>query len=58
MILIREIQYFIQGEFTPATVDSISRQLGIPKAQMFIACPGKDFIYSLGDFGGVRIIML
>ncbi|OAD04682.1 hypothetical protein MUCCIDRAFT_139963, partial [Mucor lusitanicus CBS 277.49] len=48
---------FIQGEFDPATVDAISRQLDISKAQMFMACPGKEFRYSLGDFGGLRIIM-
>ncbi|CEP18733.1 hypothetical protein [Parasitella parasitica] len=48
---------FIQSDFNPATVDAISRQLNISKAQMFMACPGKDFNYSLGDFGGLRIIM-
>lgn len=45
-------------EFTPATVDAVSRQLDITKAQMFMACPGTNFRYSFGDFGGVRIIML
>ncbi|KAI7908274.1 amino acid permease-domain-containing protein [Cokeromyces recurvatus] len=49
---------FIQGEFSPETVDSISRQLNISKSQMFMACPGKDFKHSFGDFGGLRIIML
>ncbi|KAI8088022.1 amino acid permease-domain-containing protein [Gilbertella persicaria] len=49
---------FIQGEFTPATVDAISRQISIPKAQMFMACPGKNLNYSFGDFGGARIIMM
>lgn len=48
---------FIQGDFNPATVDAISRQLDIAKAQMFMTCPGKEFNYSLGDFGGLRIIM-
>ncbi|KAG2199866.1 hypothetical protein INT46_003723 [Mucor plumbeus] len=48
---------FIQGDFSPATIDAISRQLDIAKAQMFMTCPGKDFNYSLGDFGGLRIIM-
>lgn len=46
------------GEFTPATVDTVSRQLEISKAQMFMACPGVNFKHSFGDFSGVRIIML
>ncbi|KAI8368451.1 amino acid permease-domain-containing protein [Choanephora cucurbitarum] len=49
---------FLQGEFTPATVDAISRQIDIPKAKMFMACPGKNLNCSFGDFGGVRIIMM
>ncbi|PHZ08872.1 uncharacterized protein RHIMIDRAFT_241093 [Rhizopus microsporus ATCC 52813] len=49
---------FIQGKFNPATVDAISRQLDIPKAQMFMACPGPNLKYSFGEFGGMRIIML
>ncbi|KAI8384770.1 amino acid permease-domain-containing protein [Radiomyces spectabilis] len=49
---------FIQGQFDPATVDAVSRQLEIPKSLMFMSCPGKDFKYSLGEFEGVRIIML
>ncbi|KAG2196742.1 hypothetical protein INT47_009633, partial [Mucor saturninus] len=49
---------FVMGEFTPATVDAVSRQLEIAKAQMFMACPGPNFEYSFGEFGGVRIIML
>ncbi|GAA5814005.1 hypothetical protein MFLAVUS_007495 [Mucor flavus] len=49
---------FVLEEFTPATVDAVSRQLDITKAQMFMACPGTNFEYSFGDFGGVRIIML
>ncbi|KAG1139457.1 hypothetical protein G6F37_007277 [Rhizopus arrhizus] len=49
---------FIQGLFNPCTVDAISRQLNIPKSQMFMACPSEKFEYSFGDFGGVRIIML
>ncbi|KAF7722268.1 hypothetical protein EC973_003488 [Apophysomyces ossiformis] len=49
---------FIQGTFDPATVDTISRQLDIPKSFMFMTCPGKDFSHRFGDFNGVRIIML
>lgn len=46
------------GEFTPATVDAVSRQLEVTKSQMFMSCPGVNFNHSFGDFGGVRIIML
>lgn len=49
---------FVKGEFNPATVDTISRQLDIPKAMMFMSCPGDALGHSFGDFGGVRIIML
>jgi hypothetical protein len=50
--------YFIQGSFDPATVDAISTQMDIPKSFMFIGCPGPKFSYALGDFDGIRIIML
>ncbi|CAO3586231.1 unnamed protein product [Absidia cylindrospora] len=49
---------FIQSDFDPATVDAISKQMNIPKSFMFIGCPGSKFKYSLGDFEGIRIIML
>ncbi|CAO3682867.1 unnamed protein product [Rhizopus stolonifer] len=49
---------FIQGEFNPSTVDAVSRQLSISKAQMFMTCPSDKLTYSFGDLGGVRIIML
>lgn len=48
---------FVLGEYSPATVDAVSRQLEISKAQMFMACPGDNFKHAFGDFGGVRIIM-
>jgi hypothetical protein len=51
-------QIFVLSEFTPATVDAISRQFEISKSQMFMACPGVNLPFSFGDFGGVRIIML
>ncbi|CAO3664430.1 unnamed protein product [Umbelopsis ramanniana] len=49
---------FIQGTFNPITVDAISRQLEIPTSLMFIACPGKNFRYSIAEFNGMRIVML
>lgn len=49
---------FIQGNFNPATVDAISKQMNIPKSFMFIGCPGSKFKHHLGDFEGLRIIML
>ncbi|KAI9279789.1 amino acid permease-domain-containing protein [Sporodiniella umbellata] len=49
---------FIQGEFNPFTVDAISKQLDIAKAQMFMTCPSDKMKYSFGELGGVRIIML
>ncbi|CAG8529875.1 7730_t:CDS:2, partial [Ambispora gerdemannii] len=49
---------FIQGTFNPKTVDSISRHLRVPKSLMFISCPGKHFSHSIGEYGGIRTIML
>ncbi|KAI8070678.1 amino acid permease-domain-containing protein [Gongronella butleri] len=49
---------FIQGKFDPPTIDRISRQLNIEKTFMFISTPGPKFPYTIGDLGGVRIIML
>ncbi|CAG8497632.1 9072_t:CDS:10 [Cetraspora pellucida] len=49
---------FIQGVFNPKTVDCISKHFQISKSLMFIACPGRDFLYKIGEFGGVRTIML
>src|SRR5262249_42106297 len=48
----------VEAEFSPRAVAALSRRLGIPVSLMFLACPGPDFPYSIGDFGGVRIIML
>ncbi|CAG8470656.1 9644_t:CDS:2 [Paraglomus occultum] len=49
---------FIQCPFNPETVDAISSQLDIPKSLMFISCPGENFPYRIGEFHGLRTIML
>ncbi|RHZ89733.1 hypothetical protein Glove_11g36 [Diversispora epigaea] len=49
---------FIQGKFDPETVEAISIHLKIPKSLMFISCPGEKFRYKIGEFGGIRTIML
>ncbi|KAI8343476.1 amino acid permease-domain-containing protein [Chlamydoabsidia padenii] len=49
---------FIQGTFDPAMVDAISEQLQVPRSFMFIGCPGPNFKHAIGDFDGIRIIML
>lgn len=48
----------IEGVFGPEAVHRVSKKLGVPISQMFIACPGSDFRYSISELGGVRIIML
>ncbi|CAE6496372.1 unnamed protein product [Rhizoctonia solani] len=47
---------FIQGNFSPELVEAASRELNIPRNQMFISCPGKGHRWKLGDYRGVRVI--
>lgn len=47
----------IQGEFSPDTIDSLSKKWKIPKNLMFIATPNGKLDYDLGNLGGVRLIV-
>ena len=48
----------VEGTLTPQSLDKLSEDLGVPKSLMFMSCPGETFAYSMGELGGVRIIML
>ena len=46
-----------KGDFSPDTVDQISREYGVAKNYMFIGAPGAKFPFGMEAFGGVRIII-
>jgi amino acid transporter len=45
-----------RGEFTPANVDALSKELDVPKNLMFMGALTHTLPFSLQDLGGVRII--
>ena len=45
-----------QGHFGPAVVDSIAKELNVPKNNIFIGAPEEKHRFSLEDLGGVRVI--
>jgi len=46
-----------KGEFTPETVDQLSKEYKVAKNYMFIGAPGQKFPHNIEEFGGVRIII-
>ena len=53
-----DIEFVIQkGEFGPKIVKQLSKEWKIPTNFMFIASPGDQFLYSLEELGGVRLIV-
>eukprot|EP00743_Colponemidia_sp_Colp-15_P003881 GILK01004188.1.p1 GENE.GILK01004188.1~~GILK01004188.1.p1 ORF type:complete len:685 (+),score=76.45 GILK01004188.1:80-2056(+) len=46
----------INSKFTPDLVRALSKQYNLSPSFMFIQCPGENFPYHIGDFGGLRII--
>lgn len=48
---------FRKGKFSPEMINKIAKEFDIPKNLLFIGAPGIDFEYSLGDLGGVRVII-
>ena len=44
------------GKFGPEMVESLSKELRVPKNNMFIGAPEAKHKFSLEDFGGVRVI--
>jgi amino acid transporter len=48
---------FVHGHFDPETVHNLSKRFKVPLNYMFMGHPGKDFPYSLEEFGGVRLII-
>lgn len=47
----------VEGEFSPAMIESLSQQWEIPKNLMFIGSPGDHLIYGISELGGVRLII-
>jgi hypothetical protein len=47
----------IEGTFSPALIRKLSREWGIPANFMFIGCPGDGMPHTLGELGGVRVIV-
>eukprot|EP00931_Biecheleriopsis_adriatica_P119342 TRINITY_DN9457_c0_g1_i2.p1 TRINITY_DN9457_c0_g1~~TRINITY_DN9457_c0_g1_i2.p1 ORF type:complete len:748 (-),score=117.40 TRINITY_DN9457_c0_g1_i2:221-2464(-) len=47
----------VNGEFSPAMVQYISKRICVPVNCMFINCPKIDFKHSLDRMGGVRVIL-
>ncbi len=48
---------FIEGEFGPDLISSLSKKWKIPRNYMFISSPGDKFNYKVADLGGVRLIL-
>lgn len=47
----------VEGNFTPALVQKLSREWKIPVNFMFIGSPGDHFPYRIEELGGVRLII-
>ncbi|KAJ3284672.1 hypothetical protein HK104_009826 [Borealophlyctis nickersoniae] len=47
----------IKAKFSPASVAYVANEMGIPRNQCYITCPGEK-TDGIGTFGGVRVIML
>ncbi|TFY78045.1 hypothetical protein EWM64_g5968 [Hericium alpestre] len=48
---------FVQGTFGPTLVEATSRTLDIPCTRMCVVHLGRHHPWSLGDYGGVRVLM-
>jgi amino acid transporter len=48
---------FVQAELSPVVVETMSRQLRIPKHRFFLTCPSAKSKSTLHDFGNLRIII-
>jgi hypothetical protein len=55
-VILASHQYDEAGEFGPQAVEAISRELKVPKNNMFIGVPDENSPFSLDDMGGVRVI--
>lgn len=47
----------VEGRFSPALIQKLSREWGIPVNFMFIGSPEGRLVYGLADLGGVRLII-
>ena len=48
---------FIEGQFGPDLISSLSKKWKIPKNYMFISSPGDKSNFELSELGGVRLIL-
>ena len=46
----------VQDDFTPAVIEWLSEELGVPTNAMFISCPDEHFTLKLSQLRGIRII--
>ncbi|KAL5478554.1 hypothetical protein ACEPAI_2738 [Sanghuangporus weigelae] len=49
---------FVQAQFTPSSITALSHKLNIPRALMFMSCPGPEFKAGSAAELGTRIIAL
>jgi len=47
----------LRGTYGPELIQALSRTWNIPTNFMFIGSPNEEFIYSLADLDGVRLII-
>lgn len=53
-----DIEFVVEhGKFSPALIQELSKQWGIPTNLMFIGSPGERFGYAISKLGGVRLII-
>ena len=48
---------FVEGEFSPQLIQSLSKEWKIPTNLMFVGSPGDHFLYGISTLGGVRLII-
>jgi amino acid transporter len=47
----------VKGKFGPELIERLSNKMKVPKNYMFIGTPGDRFPHSIGELGGVRLII-
>ncbi len=48
---------FVEGDFSPELIQSLSKEWQIPTNLMFVGSPGDHFLYGISTLGGVRLII-
>jgi amino acid transporter len=47
----------VKGEFSPSSIQALSKRLNVEKNRMFIGTPGNSFPHRVERLGGVRVII-